>query len=238
MESMEWNSEDAAFEATETTLAQQRRSPRPEKIAVAVMFALVVIFLAFIWWGSRGGRTPTRVLSIYLRGSGVSELEIRDRVVLGTVQIGEVVEKGVWQGKPIVKLWIDRRYAGQLDVNSQFEVDSLNQWMPGNHGVRIRATEVSGQHPFLADDSVITARERTLPSGIPENFYLVVGVSCVALAVVIAVARILRSLLLLLIGVLTLIAVIIFLARAVNLPKVDSLSANISKNESTVYDRT
>jgi len=156
-----------------------------------------------------------RDVHVQLSGCGVSQLKPGAFVVLGTTVVGEVTKCDNYAG--VTELRIDKDYAAQVPCSSQFEVDSLNTWMPGNLGVRIRAPMVTNERA-IADGARIQAVERVLPAVVPERFYWLIASCAGGLIVLIVLARVLRSLLLFALGCGAILAVAFYLHGTITPP--------------------
>jgi hypothetical protein len=191
-----------------------RMPPRTRAVVVggAVALLAVVIWSTSGWWAS-GGLAGN--VHVDLHGAGVAELQPGARVVMGSIPVGEVVGREIRDGVPVAEVAVHGRHARQIPQSSRFEVDSLNQWMPGNLGVRIRGPKRPSDEPPLADGAEIETVDRALPPAVPERFYLLVGLSVAAVLVLALLARFLRSLAILLVGIAVLAAVLVYLSGTI-----------------------
>lgn len=195
--------------------APRRVSGRGLIIGLGVVIVLLLV-VPVLWNAAKSA--VSRDIHVYLRGCGVEELQPGHRVVIGTVPVGEVMGIDLRDGVQMAELRLDGKYVGQVAAGSRFEVDSLNQWMPGNLGIRVYPTgQKEGVQP-LENRAVIQAVPRTLPPAIPKRFYAVVAVSVVAIALLLAIAKALQRWLILLIGLAIMAAGLIYLSRMVTLP--------------------
>ena len=191
----------------------------PSAVGYLLIALAACALLAVLWQVVRrlpGGRSSHDV-HVVLHGDGVSELGLGDRVVLGSVQVGEVEEATVRDGAVLAELRIDGEYAEEIPESSRFEVDSLNQWVPGNLGVRIRPGRAQTDAPSLVDGAKIEAAKRTLPPTVPERFYLLVALGVGAIVVLVICARVLRSIawMVIVAGALILLAVFLHLGGTI-----------------------
>ena len=148
-----------------------------------------------------------RDVHVRLSGCGVSQLRLGALVVLGTTVVGEVTKCDDLAG--VVELRIDKDHAAQVPRSSQFEVDSLNAWMPGNVGVRIRAPIVVEDRE-IAEGARVQAVELVLPAVVPQRFYWLVASCAGVIVLLVVLARVLRSLLLLALGSGAILAVLFY----------------------------
>lgn len=166
--------------------------------------------LAARWFGSAGD------VRVYLRGPGVGELAVGAPVAIGSVQVGRVAGFDLRDGRQVADLRIERRYRRQVSAASRFQVCSLNHWVPGNLGVRVGPPAAGGNRGELVDGAVIQAADAVLPAEIPPRFYLLVAGSVLAMAVVVIVGKVLRSVATIVAGAAVILAVIAHLTGAIS----------------------
>jgi len=176
-------SDDPFRPSTESGLADLGIAAKRVGIGVA---ALAGIALA-VW-------LTTRLLTgailgdgtIYLTGPNVEHLSENARVVVGKRVIGSVTNIGLRDGQYAATLSIERAAMRELSSDAEFEVASLNDWMPGNIGVRIRPNSANAAERLANGDRMI-AKSSVLPPVIPQKFWLVVA-GCALIVVLMAVA--------------------------------------------------
>lgn len=172
----------------ETRPARQKVLARRQRvltlsIAVVVIALTLVMFTGFLatyWLGKRGE------LDIYLYGKGVDCLEEGAMIVLDIQPVGQVRAIEMQGTRQTAHLVIDQEMSTQIRAGSIFRVESLNDWMPGNVGVRVYAPKDSAQSPPVEDDTVVQASDMFLPPEIPPKFYLLVVGALVVVSVTVA----------------------------------------------------
>jgi len=199
--------------------SMERRFEIPGVVGYLLIAIAGFALLSVLWQAVRrlpGGRSSGDV-HVVLCGDGVSELRPGDRVVLGSVQVGEVEQTSLRDGEVLAELRIDGKHAAEIPESSRFEVDSLNQWVPGNLGVRIRSDPARADRPSLVDGAEIEAAKRTLPPTVPERFYPLVALGVGAIVVLVICARVLRSIawMVIVAGVLILLAALVHLGGTI-----------------------
>ncbi len=157
-------------------------------------------------------------LDVFVRGHGVSELQPGARVVLDSQEVGRVIGSEIRGGQRFAHVRIDGKYARQIPRESQFEVDSLNEWMPGNLGIRLRCPTSPTSSDVLGTGTEVDAVERILPPAIPPRFYLLVGACCVVVVLLIALARLVRAGLIIVVGIAVIVAVLAHLNGMITVP--------------------
>jgi hypothetical protein len=183
-------------------------------MALAAAAVVLVLWTSAQWlWAAAGPRD----LRVSVQGCGVPMLSNGARVVLGTRQIGEVERVDDDHGEKLARLRIDHRHAEQLPANAEFEVDSLNEWLPGNVGIRVRS-RAGSEGPRLAEGAGVTAVDRILPPVVPWKFYPLVGACLLAVMVLYRLAVRLEKILVFLIGVAVIVAGLMYLNGVVSPP--------------------
>jgi len=89
-------------------------------------------------------------------------------------------------------------------------VDSLNDWLPGNVGVRVFPT-ATDTHPPMVDGSRVQTSARALPPWVPAGFYIVLAGIVVVLAGVVVVAWLMRRVIVLVVAAAVIAGVIVYL---------------------------
>ncbi len=173
--------------------ARQRVLARRRRTAILAGAVLVVVLAGVIVLGFVTAYLvdATGNVNVYLFGSGVDKLAEGAVVAMDVLPVGSVREVGPRDGKLAAQLAIRRAYAEQIPQRaSRFRVESLNEWTPGNLGVRVYVSEdVAGAQP-IRDGDFVEAENQFLPPIIPPKFYLLVFLGLLMIAVVIAIAMV------------------------------------------------
>lgn len=148
----------------------------------------VMLFYAVRGLGSMRGD-----VSVRLQGQGVDQLKAGALVVVGTQPVGKVARIEILDSAPLAALEIERKQADRIPASSRFAVESLNDWIPGNIGVRISPPATSGGDKPIQDGALIHTPDRFLPLEIPPKFYLLIGAFVVIVAVIIVIVGLLRD---------------------------------------------
>lgn len=146
-----------------------------------------------VCWLAAGGSPLQSDLKVQLHGPNVDRLDVGVPVVLGTQRIGQVTRVASLDGRLVADLQLERAYAAQLPADSQFSVESLNDWLPGNIGVRIHLPEVKTPFAPLRDGATIRASELVLLAEVPPRFGILVLAGIVVLIVAIVISGLLRD---------------------------------------------
>lgn len=171
---------------------EQRRQSQVKLFQLAGLLVLAGLLL----WGSIQWLTSDADDLIRLTGSNVSELEKDAAVMLDGVQVGKVVSVGLDGGEATAMLTIDGQYVDQIPKGSRFEVDSLNNWLPGNVGVkvvppaekRLALGTDSQKHANQLSDIAENYRseravERVLPAKTPPGTFIAIAIMLLASAI-------------------------------------------------------
>lgn len=154
--------------------------------------ALVIVLLAAVPWLFGFARFQSDY-HVRLHGPGVDHLEVGAPVALGIQRIGQVTSVETHEGRITADLTIRRTHAMELPTETVFMVASLNDWLPGNVGVRVFVPETGHSFERLADGSLIHTPEQLLPIEIPPRFYLLIAVAVGLIIVVLVIAGLLRD---------------------------------------------
>jgi len=153
-------------------------------LTIAAIVAVVgsILFLSF---GVLAGRwiESRENLHLSLHGAGVDRLQPGDRVVVAVEPVGHVQEVRADGNRAEARLVLKRRQAERIPWESEFRVESLNDWMPGNLGVRIRVPESRGGLEPLRDGAALRATDSFLPPEIPVRFYYLIGAAMLVVAI-------------------------------------------------------
>ena len=168
----------------------RRRRALIVALTVAASGLAVIVVLGFV--AARVIHARENV-DVYMIGSGVDHLEEGAVVAMGMEPIGRVCDVGIRDGEHEAHLEIKREYAEQIPSTSQFGVESLNHWMPGNLGVRVDPRGATSAEPIREDDRV-RASNKFLPPEIPPRFYLLLLGAAFVIAGTIALALFLYKL--------------------------------------------
>ena len=161
-------------------------------ISLAVLISCGVVF--FLVSGS--SLSPYRISAI---GDGISMLEIGSKVVVNGHAIGSVCDFSFSSGADAAVLELDEKVRDQLGKGSQFIVTSLNRWFPGNVGVVIDPVAPTSESDVIeSGDSVLLIQP--ILSEVPLNGWLAVGLFCVSIVLLVILFRILRKLIVLVLG--------------------------------------
>lgn len=166
-----------------------------------------LMLIAFIVFGSymiHSWMRP-RTTAIALRGSDVAQLAPDAAVVMDGIRVGSVDKVRLENGQAVADLLIDKEVAEQIPARSRFKVETLNEVMPGNVGVKISSSQSPAAvarpmdaEPALGGRSLSQVREAladesVLPASTPTGMYLLIGaailVGSVALGITWKVAR-------------------------------------------------
>jgi hypothetical protein len=153
----------------------------------------LAIPIGLICWLVSGGSPLHGDLKVHLHGPNVDRLNVGVPVVLGTQRVGQVIRVASLDGRLVADLQLERAYAVQLPVDSQFSVESLNDWLPGNIGVRVHLPEAKTPFAPLRDGATIQAAELVLLAEVPPRFGILVLAAIVVLIVAIVIAGLLRD---------------------------------------------
>ncbi|HHZ96498.1 MAG TPA: hypothetical protein EYN67_13325 [Flavobacteriales bacterium] len=161
-------------------------------ISLAVLISCGVVF--FLVSGS--SLSPYRISAI---GDGISMLEIGSKVVVNGHAIGSVCDFSFSSGADSAVLELDEKLRNQLGKGSQFIVTSLNRWIPGNVGVVIDpVSPTSASDVIESGDSVLLVQP--ILSEVPLNGWLAVALFCVSTVLLVILFRILKKLIVLVLG--------------------------------------
>ncbi|MFC1596999.1 hypothetical protein ACFL5Q_03540 [Planctomycetota bacterium] len=168
----------------------RRRRALIVALTVAASGLAVIVVLGFV---------ATRVIharenvDVYMFGSGVDHLEEGAVVAMGVEPIGRVCDVRIRDGEHEAHLAIKREYAEQIPSTSEFQVESLNHWMPGNLGVRVDPRGPTSAEP-IRDDDRVQASNNFLPPEIPPKFYILLLGAALVVGATIALALFLYKL--------------------------------------------
>lgn len=179
---------------------------KPWFIGLTIVFVVIALILMIISLLPVHGD-----VNIFLQGAGVDDLDPNARVVIGRQPIGHVESIELQSGVPTAHLLIDSHHAKDLPEDTTFKVTTLNKWIPGNLGVvAILPRHVPSATP-IQDQAMYTAVNTPLAGSVPARFYLLIGMIILAMIVAVVFARILKSWLLLLSALASLVAVLSYL---------------------------
>jgi hypothetical protein len=183
--------------------------------AIALLAALWQMLEPLSWFDAA---TQPSDVTVSIHGGPVEKLLPGAKVVMGSVEVGEVTATDVQGGLPSADIRIVGTYAQQIPHTSQFEVTSLNEYMPGNVGIQVHAPMNPSSAASIADGAHIRVMETPLPPEVPAKFFVVLGIGLVGVVVVLALAKLFKSELMILAGVLLLIAALLFLSGMITVP--------------------
>lgn len=136
-------------------------------------------------WLAAGLLGLTGDVDVYLQGNYVDQLDEGAPVAVGTIPIGRVTEVSLREGRPTARLQLDRQHTAGISADSRFSVESLNDWMPGNVGVRVYPPAQPGDAPQIKQGASVEAINHAFaPPHVPPKFFLLVGLGLVVLIVV------------------------------------------------------
>lgn len=164
-------------------------------VGIGIVAVAVGLWTGGNWLLEAAGPQDVRV---ELLGSGVGLLKPGARVVLGSTEVGQVEQVGESGGEATALVRVEKDFVSQISQSSGFEVDSLNDWLPGNVGVRVRPALSETRSP-LVDGTRVRVAPRALPPWAPWGFYVVIAASVVVLAGVVVVAWMMRRAILLIV---------------------------------------
>jgi hypothetical protein len=148
------------------------------KLWIGGILILVVVLLLI---GSKviGSSAFQRDITITLRGSDASYVTMETPILLNRNIVGEVVAVD----SDRVDIKILGNYAKNLRTDSRFNVQSSDNWFPGQAVICI--TSGNDNHPQLQNGAVVQFSKSVLPATIPWRFILlcIVAFSAVTLAV-------------------------------------------------------
>ena len=103
-------------------------------IGTGLIAVVVVVWIGGSWLVRAAGPHDVR---IELQGSGVSILKPGAGVIFGSTEVGQVEKVAESAGGSLAVVRLNKDFVATIPQASQFEVDSLNDWLPGNVGVRV-----------------------------------------------------------------------------------------------------
>ena len=148
---------------------------------------------AMLFYAVRGFGSIRGDVAIRLQGQGVDQLQAGALVVVGTQKVGKVARIEIRNSAPIADLEIERKQAVRIPGSSRFAVESLNDWIPGNVGVRIYRPETTGSDEPIVDGALVRTPDRFLPLEIPPKFYLLIAASVAIIVIIIVIVGLLRN---------------------------------------------
>lgn len=164
-----------------------RSRRRMSLIVVGSLAGCAVLALAILLIVS--GMIPIQGdFDVYLTGPGIQKLSAGSPVAMGLQEVGHIKRIENREGVPVAHVVIQREIAEQLPQDSKFAVESFNEWIPGNLGVRVYKPSTPGSSSPIEDESTFETNNEILPPDLPPKFYLLVVVGLLAIAVVLGLA--------------------------------------------------
>lgn len=147
-------------------------------------------------------------------GPGVEELATRARVVLEDEEVGFVEWIGSEEGQPVARIKLQEGLRDRLGRKSKFLVGSINEYFPGNVGIRILPVPPSESGDVVSDDAIVTLETNSLP-GFPPKFWLAIAILAVGLVLAVILCRVFQSALLLIGGLVAVAMLGVYFATSV-----------------------
>lgn len=185
-------------------------------VAKVLAGVTVIAILAAAWPFASSWLRKAGDLDVYLRGRGVDHLKEGAWVVIGSQQVGRVGGFEVREGEPVARLQVEGKYRRQIPSTSRFEVSSLNVWVPGRVGVRILCSTQPLKSEPLPDGALVQTANTVLPADVPPRFYLLVAASIAGLIGLSILAKVMKSVAVVVSGVALIVAIIAHLSGLVS----------------------
>lgn len=183
-------------------------------VGIGIIAVAVVVWTGGRWIVRAAGPQDVR---IELHGPGVGQLKPGALVVLGSTEVGQVERVGELGGEATALMRVDKDFVSQISRTSRFEVDSLNDWLPGNVGVRVYPDMAEIDSP-LVDGARVRTSPRTTPPWAPWGFYVLVATTVLLLAGAMVVAWLMRRVIVLIVFAGIMAGIILYLNGIISPP--------------------